>query len=30
MVLLRDFEALVKTLMGFDALAKNLVKGLAR
>ena len=26
MVLLRDFEALVKTLMGFDALAKNLVK----
>jgi hypothetical protein len=23
---LRDFEALVKTLMGFDALAKNLSK----
>jgi len=24
MVPLREFEALVKTLMGFDALAKNL------
>jgi 2-dehydro-3-deoxyphosphooctonate aldolase (KDO 8-P synthase) len=30
MVPLREFEALVKTLMGFDALAKNLAKGLAR
>jgi 2-dehydro-3-deoxyphosphooctonate aldolase (KDO 8-P synthase) len=30
MVPLRDFEALIKTLLGFDALAKNPVKGLAR
>src|SRR5712672_2941322 len=30
MVPLREFEALVKTLMGFDALAKNLDKNVAR
>jgi 2-dehydro-3-deoxyphosphooctonate aldolase (KDO 8-P synthase) len=30
MVPLREFEALVRTLMGFDALAKNLDKNLAK
>jgi 2-dehydro-3-deoxyphosphooctonate aldolase (KDO 8-P synthase) len=30
MVPLREFEALVKTLMAFDALAKNLEKNVAR